>query len=479
MKKLKELIPCNYDIEIESIEDDSRIKADNYLFCCIKGITVDGHDYFEDAIKNGAVAIVTQKDIKTSVPTIKVNDTNNAMMSALSNFYDNVNEKLKIIGVTGTNGKTTISEMLYQLINMNDNINDKCGLIGTNGIQFNDVIEKIGYTTPFPKKLFEVLNNFYYHNCKYVVMEVSSERLLTKRIDNFKYDVTIFTNLTHDHMNNHKTFKNYRYCKGKLFTMTKKEGYSIINVDDLNANYFKTKANGKVLTYGINNKADFTASDIIISENKLLFNLNIKEKNYLIESPLSGKFNVYNILAVIATCYSLGFNLEEVINNIKKLKPILGRVNIINFNNRFKVVIDYAHTADALKNLLEYVHIVTNGKIITVTGSAGGRDYLKRPDMGKVVTSLSDYVIFTMDDPRHEDPNDIIDEMVSELDNNNYERIIDRALAIKKALSIANDGDVVVIAGRGNDTFIPVGNIVIHCNDYEEVYKNQKKEILI
>lgn len=468
MKKLSELISCQYDINIESIEDDSRVQADNYLYCCIKGLTVDGHDFAKKAVENGAVAIIASKKVDVNVPVVKVKDTNKAMLDVLSHFYDNVDQKLKLIGITGTDGKTTVASMIYQIIN---NI-DKCGYIGTNGIEFNNYYTKVNYTTPLPKDLFKAFHEFHNRGCNYVSMEVSSERLLTNRIDALKFDVAVFTNLSNDHVNNHKTYANYKECKGKLFKMIKKSGCSIINVDDKNANYFIGISSGKVLTYGIEKKADFTAKDIIVSERSLLFNLKTPNGEYRVESPLSGRFNVYNLMASIAACYALNLNLSDIIESINSLHSIKGRAEVIKFPD-FKVIIDYAHTATSLKSLLEYVRVVTDNSVITVTGSAGGKDHLKRPAMGEIVTSLSDYVIFTMDDPRHEDPNNIIDEMVSALpeDKHNYERVVDRSLAIKKALSLAHKGDVVVIAGRGNDTMMPVGDGFIRCNDYEEVYK--------
>lgn len=477
MKKLNELIPCNYDTLISSIEDDSRVKNDNYLFCCIKGLTVDGHNFVNSAIENGAAAILSEKDLDVNVPVIKVENTNKAMIDVLSRFYDDVDKKLKLISVTGTDGKTTVASMIYQLINQMD----KAGYIGTNGIVCEGYSQDSHLTTPFPRDLYAAFDNFYKQGCKYVSMEVSSERLLTGRIDSMNFDVAIFTNLTKDHINNHKTYSNYRECKGKLFGMIKETGFAVINNDDENASYFKKVSTGKVLTYGINNKADFRATDIIISPKKLMFNMETPNGSYAVESPLSGKYNVYNLMAVIATCQALGFDIETVIENVKKLTPIKGRADIIDYNGKFKVIIDYAHTAYALKNILEFAHVVSQGSVITVTGSAGGRDNVKRPEMGKTVTSLSDYVVFTMDDPRHEDPNDIVDQMTSELgaDVCNYERIIDRPLAIKKALSIAREGDVVVIAGRGNDTFMPLGDGVVRCNDYEEVYKNMENGVTI
>jgi UDP-N-acetylmuramoyl-L-alanyl-D-glutamate--2,6-diaminopimelate ligase len=477
MKKLSELIPCDYDTLIASIEEDSRVRTDNYLFCCIKGFTVDGHKYVNQAIDNGAVAILSEEELDVNVPIIKVEDTNKAMIEVLSRFFNEVDKKMKLIGVTGTDGKTTTTSIIYQLINSMS----KCGYIGTNGVECAGYSKETHLTTPLPKDMFESLDNFYKNGCKYVAMEVSSEGLRAKRLDSMTFDVAIFTNLTKDHINNHGTYENYRECKGKLFTMIKDGGYAIINSDDENANYFKEQSTGKIITYGIENNADFRAKNIIISPKRLIFKLETPVGEFNIESPLSGRYNVYNITSAIVSLYALGFDISKCIEHIEELKPIKGRANIINYNNKFNVIIDYAHTANALKNILEYARVITDGSIITVTGSAGGRDKVKRPEMGKIVTSLSDYVIFTMDDPRREDPNDIIDDLVSLLDADvyNYERIVDRQKAIKRALSIARDGDVVLIAGRGNDTFMPVGDEFIRCNDYEEVYKSLKDEVTI
>ncbi|MGI6329833.1 MAG: UDP-N-acetylmuramoyl-L-alanyl-D-glutamate--2,6-diaminopimelate ligase [Bacilli bacterium] len=469
MKKLKELIPCEYDIKIESIEDDSRVQKNDYLFCCIEGLTVDGHQYAGKAVENGAVAVLASKDVNVSVPVIKVQDTNKAMLKALSNFYDNVDEKLSLFGVTGTDGKTTVASIIYQIFNHLD----KSGYIGTNGIICDEFKANVGYTTPFPGDLFKALADFKRYNCNYVSIEISSERLLTKRIDDLKLDVAIFTNITSDHLDKHKTWKNYLESKTKIFSMLKDKGTAVINADDPHVSFLKKniKKKNKVLTYGIEKKADFMATDIVIAEHTLLFTLKSPEGDFFIKSPLSGKFNVYNLMAAFATCYALKLSLKDIVPLIEELKPIPGRIDIIDVSSKYKVMIDYAHTPNALKNLLQYAKIITKGNIITVVGAAGGRDGQKRFEMGEVVTSLSDYVIFTADDPRHEDPNNIIDEMVKGLSKVNFERVIDRPLAIKRALSIAQVDDMVVIAGRGDDIYMPVGDTYIRCNDKEEVFK--------
>lgn len=475
MKKLNELFNCENDILIESIEEDSRVTKNNILFCCIEGLTSDGHEFVEQAIENGAVAIVARKDINVSVPVIKVEDTNRAMNKALSKFYDEPEKELKLIGITGTDGKTTLSSIVYQLINSFDN----CGYIGTNGIVCRSFAKENKWTTPFPKDLFRMFKDFKDASCNYVSMEASSERLGTKRLDGINYDVTVFTNITRDHLNNHKTMENYIAAKSRLFQFTKDNGYAIINNDDDYTEEIKKAATGNIITYGIKNKSDVFATDVIIAENKLMFNLSYNNQTYNIVSPLSGIFNVYNLMAAITVCTVLGFDINKVINAVKDLKPIKARLELIDYGQPYKIMIDYAHTANALKNLLEYVNVISNGNIITVTGSAGGRDKGKRPDMGEVVTNLSSHVIFTMDDPRKEDPNDIIDEMISTIKDkkNNYERVVDRGIAIRKALAMAKDGDIVIIAGKGSDPYMAIGDEYVPYNDFDEVRKFFIKEV--
>jgi UDP-N-acetylmuramoyl-L-alanyl-D-glutamate--2,6-diaminopimelate ligase len=475
VKKLNELFSCEYDILIESIEEDSRVVKKNYLFCCIDGLTFDGHQFVNQATQNGAVAILANRQLDVNVPVIVVDDTKRAMNMALSAFYDNPESKLKLISVTGTDGKTTVSSILYQLLNIFDN----CGYIGTNGIECKKFKKSSNYTTSFPNELYESFDNFLKNDCHYVSMEASSERLGTNRLDGIDFDIAIFTNITRDHLNNHKTMDNYIMAKGKLFSLVKENGYSIINNDDEYSDKIKEVAKGKIITYGINNKSDVMATNIIIEENKLSFDILINDNKYEVISPLSGIFNVYNLMASIIACNNLGYEVENIIEAIKLLKPIKSRMELVNYNQPFKIMIDYAHTANALKNLLEYVNIIKHNKLIVVTGSAGGRDAGKRCDMGKVVTDLADYVIFTMDDPRNEDPNDIIDDMISNIKDkkNKYERVIDRSKAISKALAMAKENDIVVIAGKGNDSYMAIGNKYLPYNDFDEVRKFFIKEV--
>lgn len=472
MKKLNQLFDTDLSTEIYCIEDDSKKKQPHSLFVCIQGLIKDGHDYAKEAIKNGAVAILASKQIDVSVPVLLVEDTNQAMIHLLNTFYDRILERIKLIGVTGTDGKTTLTNIIYQLINKFK----RAGYIGTNGVLCNDFHYKTGFTTPFPIELFDILNRFYQARVEYVAMEVSSERLLTRRMDAVPFDIAILTNITSDHLDKHQTFDNYLECKGKLFEMVPSSGYSIINVDDDQASYFIHKSKGKVITYGINKEADVMAKELCVKPNYLAFTLDSIYGHYKVCSPLSGYYNVYNVMAAITTMYLLGFPIKKTIDYVNQLQPIVGRA-IISAIHDFHVIIDYAHTANALKQLINYAKLYATNRIITVTGAAGGRDCGKRPIIGSMVASLSDYVIFTMDDPRNEDVIDIIHDLTSYLDEHvhHYEIEVDRKKAIQKALKMAKKGDVVVVAGRGDDRYMPIRDHYIECNDYEEVALYEKQ----
>lgn len=477
MKKLNELIECDYDIEIEAIVEDSRVVADNYLFCCIEGLTVDGHKFIRNAYENGAVAAIVSKTIETDVPIplIQVENTKDAMSGILAKFYDRPLDKLKLIGVTGTDGKTTTSTILSQLLNMFGD----CGLIGSNGASCKSFQEATQFTTPPETDLYHLFDRFVKSNCEYVSMEVSSDGLSCGRLNHIEYDISILTNLTRDHLDNHKTIENYRRSKAKLFEQTKKDGVCIINKDDSNSKFFIDRCNGEVLTYGIQKKADVMAKDIILGNAKTKFTVVGPFGEYRVETSLPGMFNVYNLLAAISACYKLGLDVAEVTRKVIHVTHPKGRVEFVNYGQPYKIVVDHAHTPNALKNLLEYVQLITEGNVIVVTGSAGGRDKGKRPEMGKIISELSDHIIFTMDDPRFEDPNDIIDDLTREIpDKRTFERVINRTNAIRKALTMAGPNDTVAIVGKGNDSYMPVMGKTLHFNDFEEIDKIMKELIV-
>lgn len=446
MKKLNSLVNTNIDVEINSIEEDSRINGKNILFCCIKGIKSDGHDYVLDAIKNGAVAIISEKGLEVNVPVIKTENVPYTMNIALNNFYENVLDKLKLIGVTGTDGKTTTSNIIYQILNTYK----KCGIIGTETVECPGYSKNQIVTTPFPKELFSIFNDFVKNGCSCVVMEASSERLGTKRLDAIDYDISIFTNIARDHLDTHKTMENYIEAKGRLFEHTKKDGLCIINKEDANSDYFIKRSNGKVITYGFNDSCDIYATDLVILENELSFTLNGILGTHKVLSPLSGKFNALNIMAAIITLNFLGMDTKDIVSKVKYLKKVPGRHEYVKLGQPFRVLIDFTVTAHAWKNLYDFVKPLTKGKVIAVLGTKGNRFMGRRIDLGRTVCENADHVIFTTGNPKMEDPLKIITEgMLQEVTTNNYEIILDRESAIKKAISIAKEGDTILITGKG------------------------------
>ena len=474
MKKLSDLFDCDYDIEIKGIKINSKEIEKGDLFVCTKGVNTDRHDFIDDAISRGASALVVSRDVDFDIPTIKVDDTNKILPSLCSKFYDHPEEKLTIIGVTGTDGKTSTSTIIQALIG-----DDICGYIGTNGRRCSKFDKEINNTTPDSDKLYEYFYDFVEAGCKYVVMEASSEAFYRNRLDGLTFDIGIITNITKEHLNIHKTFENYIDCKCQMFRQIKKDGISILNGDD---SFYKTvldNCHGEIYSYGKNKSDTIKIEDMSILPNKTLIKYIYEEKEYEITSPLLGEFNVYNLCAGILCALKLGISQETIEDRIKNIK-VSGRLDIIpNIGQDFTVMIDYAHTPNGISNLLKFVHTLNINKSIVVIGSAGERDYLKRPIMGKTVVDNASYAIFTYEDQRSEEPIDIINMMISDIkDYKNYEIVVDRSEAIKKAIDMANKNDMVLILGKGNETYQKLKNETIYFNDIEEAKKHLKNRLI-
>ena len=463
MKLLSELYEGYPDVEIKGIKINSKQIKPGDIFVCTMGVTADRHDFIDEAISNGASAIVVSKDVNYNVPTIKVENTNIELRKLASKFYDYPEKELKLIATTGTNGKTTVSQIIQDLMG-----NDICGYMGTNGIICKDFNEKIINTTADADRLYMYFRRFLDADCKYLSMETSSEAYFRNRLDDIYFNIGIVTNITQDHLNIHKTIENYVSCKKEMLNHIKEDGVVILNKDDKYYDEFKNASKCRVITYGIND-ADFTIKNIEVTSNNTNFTLFYDNKDYKIESPLFGDFNVYNLTAAISAVVETGINIEEVIKRISNIKPLPGRVEFLNYGQKYNIVLDYAHTTDAFNKLYPVLKKITKGRIITVTGSAGGREKEKRPYMGKVVLDNSDYVIFTMDDPRDEDVNQIIDDLVSTSDKSNYERIINRKEAIYKAFDTADDNDLVLIAGKGTDNYMAINDKYEPYSDLEVI----------
>lgn len=463
MKKLKEIIECEYDVDILGVTDDSRNVKEGFLFVATKGYYVDHSNYIEDAIANGAVAVVTEhklnKDI--NVPVILVDDVNECYSDICSNFYDVKPSDFKFIGITGTDGKTTTATVVNELINSDE----LCAYIGTNGVQIGDDYYPTTNTTPCVEELFRCLKYVKEHNCKLVVMEVSSEALLHDRLKGFKYGIVAFTNITEDHLNVHKTIENYRNCKFKLLELMSDNGKIVINGDDDNCRMIDRDSLHSV---GFNNDNEFVIKNVKEMSNGVNFDLWINNKIYNISSPFKGKYNVYNVAMAFVICLLNGMDSEKIISSISNLHVVKGRREYLDFGQDFDIILDYAHTYNGIKCLLESVS--NYKKIITVTGAAGGREIEKRSKIGKLVLEKSTIAVFTMDDPRYESVDDIIDQMVGSSDKE-YVRIINRQEAIFKAFELADSESVVLIIGKGRDNYMAIEDRREPYSDYETIKK--------
>lgn len=476
MKKLSELYDIDSDVEIGAVKINSKQVEKGDIFVCTMGVTADRHDFIEEAVKNGASAIVVSRDnITSSVPVIKVDDTNSELSRLCQRLYDYPENELTMIGVTGTDGKTSTATIIQTLIGK-----DNCGYIGTNGRSWKDkVMDDNPNTTPDETLLYKFLRDFRNDGCSYAVMEASSEAYFRKRLENLEYDVSVYTNITSEHLNIHGSFENYIDCKKEVFRRCKKDGHCILNSDDSHFLEVKNACNGKVLTYGKEEDNDLQIVKFSVFPDKTLITWKYDGEIYDVESPLLGDFNVYNLSAGLLSAISLGFDINELIKNIPNIK-VSGRLELLDTNTPYYVMVDYAHTPNGISNLLNFVHTLDINRSIVVIGQAGERDYLKRPKVGNAVVNNASYAIFTYEDPRSEDPKDICEDIISELkkDHDNYEIVIDRHEAIEKAVMMAKDKDMVLILGKGNETYQKLKNETIYFNDIEEAYsavKNRKE----
>ena len=468
MKKINEILNTNLNMNITNLNDDSRKIQPNGVFFAIRGLTNDGNIFNKRAIENGACCIVTDEDILESVPTIKVDDAQQAYNTALNKYYDNVTDKLKFISVTGTDGKTTTGEIIYQLLNNFE----KTAYIGTNGIKCPNFSMPNEHTTPFPDYLYKALDALHKQGCTYVSLECSSERLGTHKLDGIFNDVAIFTNLSRDHLDTHKTMENYAKAKAILFSNLKKDGLGIINYDDDYKQFFIDACNSSYVTYSISNSnASLYATNIKLSFNELEFDINGLYNKH-IKTYLSGLFNVNNIMCAILALTHVGFDIDEIIKGIANLKQIESRQMTITSKLGFKVMVDYAHTKNAISHLYNYVKPLTKGRVIAVYGAAGSRDPERMIDVANFLTETIDYTYFTIEDPRYDEPNKLISLMVSEVKTAKYELVLNRDEAIRKAIMEAKKEDLILILGKGLEAYQVVkGELVPRLNDYESAKK--------
>lgn len=468
MKTLNELYPgIGVDTQIKAIKINSKEVNEGDLFVCTKGVTADRHDFIDDAIKHGAAAIIVSRDVgEKRVPIIKVPDTNRELPYLCQKFYDYPDNKLKMIGVTGTDGKTSTTTIIQTLIG-----SDLCGYIGTNGRSCAGFTGDNPNTTPDAQLLYSYLDEFVNYGCHYASIEASSEAFFRGRLQAMQFDVSGYTNITSEHLNIHGTFENYLNSKLCLFKQTKKEGFCVLNHDDQYFETVKGACNGQVLTYGRGEDNDLQIVDFKVFPNHTEINFKYKDRKFFVDSPMMGDFNVYNLACGILCTVALGFSLDKILPNIPNIK-VSGRLELLKTNTPYYVMVDYAHTPNGIANLLNFVHTLNINRSIVVIGQAGERDNLKRPKVGNVVVENASYAIFTYEDPRSEDPMAICEDIIKELKetHNNYEIVIDRRKAIQKAVDMAEDNDMVLVLGKGNETYEKLKDETIYFNDIEEAY---------
>ena len=459
MKKLNELYNCNYDCLVKDIKTNSKEIEKGDMFICIKGVNTDRHNYIQEAIEKGCSCLIVERGSDYSVPFIKVKDSNKELGIISKKFYD-YNGSLKMIGITGTDGKTTTSLTIKDML-------VECGYIGTNGIKSNEFNLETNNTTPGLNLIYKYLKSFEEEKLKYVSMEVSSEGLLHNRVYGINFDIGVLTNTSEDHLNVHKTLSNYIESKIKLFKNIKESGWAILNKDDRFYDKFKENCNCNVFSYGKDKESDLVINSFVEKENGTDITFVYKNKLYEVKSILKGEYNVYNLMAAISVLLCLGFKVKDIIERVNYIKQVEGRCEIFKIKD-FKVVLDYAHTENGLRSILNYLNKIKKNKIITVTGSAGGREKEKRKGMGKVVQELSDLVIYTMDDPRYEKVIDIINDMKDE-NKDNYIIIENREDAIKEAFSKASKNDIILIAGKGRDRYMAIEDKYLEYSDYDVI----------
>ena len=486
MKNLKEIlshtsykeISGNPDIDLNQIRFDSRKISPGDLFIAVKGEQTDGHKYIDAAVEKGAVAVVTENPevkIPAGITRILVEDSHLALAQIAAAYYDFPSKKLKLTGVTGTNGKTTVATLSYRLFK---ELGYKSGLLSTVKIMIGDKEEKATHTTPDPISINKYLDQMWKEGVEYVFMEVSSHGLDQKRTAQLDFDGAVFTNLTHDHLDYHKSFINYRDIKKTFFDQLKPEAFALVNADDKNGSFMLQNTKARKYTYALKNPADFKAK--ILEQNFGGMLLLIDQKEVWVQ--LIGLFNAYNLLAIYATAVLYGMDQFDVLQAISKLKSVDGRFEIMLSNTGKIAIVDYAHTPDALENVLKTINSIrpnNTEKLITIVGAGGNRDKTKRPEMAQVAAKFSNQVIFTSDNPRDEDPEQIIMDMEEGVPGEHYKKtlkITDRRQAIQAGVQLANPGDIILIAGKGHEDYQIIKGVKHHFDDREEVQKAFNKE---
>jgi len=467
-------IHADTEMEISGVSYDSRNVREGELFVAVKGFTSDGHDFIDDVISKGAACIISEKPLEQSIPHIVTSSSRRALASTAAAWFNYPAKRLKVVGVTGTNGKTSVTNLIKHTIEVMTG--SKVGLIGTNGNFIGDRELPTELTTPESYEMQKILEKMVLEGCSYVVMEVSSHALALDRVYGIDFEVGIFTNLSPDHLDFHGTMDEYAKAKSLLFTMCKN---SAINVDDSYSDVMLNACAGHTMTYAINcSTADLVGKDIRLYADKSKFTALLASKICRCEINIPGLFSVYNALSAIAATTLLGFDITETAPTLLSCSGIKGRAEVMPLGKEYTVIIDYAHTPDALENIIKAVRETAKGKIFTLFGCGGDRDKAKRPLMGKVAVELSDEVIITTDNPRTEKPENIIGEIVAGVGETNtpYTVIVNRKEAICQTIDRLGESDVLILAGKGHETYQIIGTTKINFDDREIVTEHLKSQ---
>ncbi|HEU0136742.1 MAG TPA: UDP-N-acetylmuramoyl-L-alanyl-D-glutamate--2,6-diaminopimelate ligase [Flavobacterium sp.] len=465
-----EAVKGTTEISVRKLDFDSRKIDEGDVFIAIRGTLSDGHDFIEKAIAQGAVAVVCEalpENAITGITYVQVRDTNKALAYMAANYYDNPSNNLKLVGITGTNGKTTVASLLYQLFKK---AGYKVGLLSTVKILVDDVEYKATHTTPDSLTINYYLNQMNVAGVEFCFMEVSSHGVHQKRTEALHFAGGVFTNLSHDHLDYHATFAEYRDVKKLFFDNLPKTAFSLVNIDDKNGLVMMQNTYSRKLTYALKTYADYRATILENQLSGLLLKINDNE----VWVRLIGTFNAYNLLAIYGTAVELGLEEFEVLRLLSELESVSGRFQFIVSDSNITAIVDYAHTPDALENVLKTINDIRtkNEQLITVVGCGGDRDRTKRPLMANIAATLSSQVILTSDNPRSEDPDEIISEMEAGVQPQHYKKTIaitDRKQAIKVACQLARPNDIILIAGKGHETYQEIKGVRHDFDDMETV----------
>lgn len=465
IKNLEAKVVGRTNLDILDITYNSKKVKKGYLFVCLCGENSDGHDFAKDAERNGAAAILCEKQVQVNIPQIIVSSTRKALSKVFSCFYDNPQNKLKIIGLTGTNGKTTTSFLIKSIL---EESGKKVGLIGTQGAFIGKQFFQTGLTTPDPQLLFKLLKQMVNFGVEYVVMEVSAHALALDKTEGIVFEVGVLTNLTQDHLDFFETMENYKRAKFKLFEGNKIKS-AVLNFDDEFGRKLAETITVPFLSYSLNNPSDVFAAKIGNKNGKNKFIVNILDNVFDVESNLIGEFNIYNSLAAASVAAMLGCSTKQIKNGLEKLLGVEGRLNRFNLSNGVVAFIDFAHTPDGIEQALNAIRELKFKQIITIFGCSGNRDKDKRHKMGQIAEKLSDYVVLTTDNPRFENPELILDDIEIGMEKTAHTRFVSREQAIEFALTLAKKGDCVAILGKGAETYQDINGVNVPYSDFEVV----------